>query len=534
MRQHHRSRRRVAGACVLAGVTALAAFAVAGNAAATPEGEIRGAGAEGAVDGSYIVVFEDSDVRAQAVPAEARALASKYKGQLRFTYDTALRGFSATMSERQARRLAAEPNVAYVEQDKFAKVVGTQTNPPWGLDRIDEADLPMDGKFTYPDTAGGGVTAYVLDTGVRTTHNEFESRAANGYDFIDNDPVANDCNGHGTHVAGTIGSKTYGVAKKVDLVGVRVLNCQGSGQYSQIIAGMDWVSDNAQLPAVANMSLGGGASSAVDDAARGIIASGVTLAVAAGNSGVDACQTSPARTGEAITVGASDQQDRRSIWRGESVSSNWGRCLDIWAPGTEIKSTWSTGDSATNTIGGTSMATPHVAGAAALHLAAKQDDSPRQVRDALVNNATSGVLTDIKTGSPNELLNMSYLNDGGGDPGDPTCAGGTNGDDVSIPDSGAAVTSELTFTGCEGKGTTDTSVAVAIKHTYTGDLKIELVGPSGKVYGLKTAGGESTIDLTKTYAVDTSSENRAGTWKLRVQDVYDYDEGTIDSFGVTF
>ncbi len=528
MRQHHRSRRRVAGASVLAGATALAAFAVAGNAVAQETGEIRGAGAEGTVDGSYIVVFEDSDVRAQAVETKAKELAAKYDGQLTFTYDTALRGFSAKMSEGQALKLAAEPHVAYVEQDKVATTIATQNNPTWGLDRIDEADLPMDDKYTYPDSAGSGVTAYIIDTGVRKTHNEFEGRASDGYDFIDRDPVANDCNGHGTHVAGTVGSKTYGVAKKVDLVGVRVLNCQGSGQYSQIIAGLDWVAENAKLPAVGNMSLGGSADSSVDDATRGVINAGVTMAVASGNANTDACGTSPARVGEAITVNSTDSNDSRSSF------SNYGRCTDIFAPGRNITSTWNGGDSDTNTISGTSMATPHVAGSAALHLAINKSDSPSQVGDALVGNATSGKVTNPGSGSPNELLNMSYLNDDGGPVEPPTCDGGTNGDDVSIPDSGSAVTSELTFADCTSKGTTGTSIAVAIKHTYTGDLKIDLVGPSGTVYELKAAGGESSVDLTKTYTVDTSAENRTGIWKLRVQDVYDYDSGSIDSFGVTF
>ncbi|RZQ64847.1 S8 family peptidase [Amycolatopsis suaedae] len=398
MRVSSRTKLALAAGCA-AGLTALG---LAAPATAAPQGEIRGAGAEGAIAGSYLVALRDN-----APLASAGELAGKHRGQVTRGYDTALRGVAVRMSEADARRLAAEPGVAYVEQDRVVSIAGTQNNPTWGLDRIDQARLPLDAKFTYPDNGGAGITVYVVDTGVRISHREFGGRAANGYDFIDNDAVANDCHGHGTHVAGTVAGTTYGVAKKASVVGVRVLNCQGSGTTSQIVAGLDWVAKNAKKPAVINMSLGGGANSAMDDATRRAIRAGVTTAVASGNSTANACNYSPARVSEAITVNATDRSDNRSSF------SNYGTCTDIFAPGTSVTSAWNTSDTATNTISGTSMATPHVAGAAALHLAANSGATPAQVRDALVNNATSDVVRNPGSGSPNKLLNISYLNTGG-------------------------------------------------------------------------------------------------------------------------
>ncbi|MBN6037218.1 S8 family peptidase [Amycolatopsis sp. 195334CR] len=509
MRAQHRAWSRA----LVTGAAALLAAGLSATAAQAQEGPVRGAGQPGAIADSYIVVLKDG---------ASASLANRYGAQVKQTYQKVLNGFSARMDAKQARRLAADPAVAYVQQDGVATAAGTQDNPTWGLDRIDQAALPLDKKYTYPDHAGAGVTAYVLDTGARLSHAEFEGRAKNGYDFIDNDAVANDCNGHGTHVAGTIGGKTYGVAKKVNLVAVRVLDCQGNGEWSQVIGGIDWVAQNATKPAVANMSLGGGANSAVDDAVKKAIGAGITFAVASGNSNTNACNTSPARTPEAITVNATDSSDNRSSF------SNYGSCTDLFAPGTSVTSSWYTGDTATNTISGTSMATPHVAGAAALHLAANTSATPAQVRDALVRGATHNAVKNPGSGSPNELLRVGATTQ------PPTCAGATNTDDVAIPDAGAAVTSSVEVKSCEGNAPAGTKVAVSIRHPYTGDLVIDLVGPSGKAYNLKQAGGASTINLNSTYAVNASAEPKAGTWTLRVRDVYAYDTGSIDSFGVSF
>ncbi|GLZ43306.1 S8 family serine peptidase [Actinokineospora sp. NBRC 105648] len=507
--------------------TAFAVVAtVAGPASAAPTGAILNVAQP--VAGSYIVVFKDDKSTAPVTNGKAIDLARKHGGKVKSTYTASIRGFAVQLDEAAAKALAADPSVAYVQQDGYARISETQTNPTWGLDRIDQTSLPLDQKYTYANTASN-VTAYIVDTGIYKSHPEFEGRAKDGYDFIDNDADASDCQGHGTHVAGTVGSKTYGVAKQVKLVAVRVLDCNGSGQFSQIISGVDWVAKNAVKPAVANMSLGGGGDTATDNAVKRAIAAGVTFAVAAGNNNQDACGTSPARTPEAITVAASDSADKRSIWTAGSLESNYGTCVDIFGPGTGITSTKNGGG--TTSMSGTSMATPHVAGASALYLSANPSATPAQVRDALVNNASSGKITDLK-GSPNKLLNTSFIGGGNPDPG--TCAPATNGDDVAIPDTNTAVSSSVTVANCTGKAATTTSVKVDINHTYTGDLVVDLVGPSGAVYNLKKARGASSAGgVHETYTVDASAENRNGTWKLQVTDVWTYDTGNIDTWTLT-
>ena len=388
----------------LAVTAAAAAFAAAAStpALAAPTGEIRYAGAADAVSGSYVVVLKGDAVGTAntlaartAVPDRAAGLAKRYGGNVGTVWSSALTGYSAKMTPAQARRLAADPSVAYVEQDRVMTTQGTQTGATWGLDRIDQRNLPLNSTFTYPNTASN-VRAYIIDTGIRTTHSDFGGRATWGTNTVDSNNT--DCNGHGTHVAGTVGGTKYGVAKGVRLVAVKVLNCSGSGTTAGVISGVNWVTSNAVKPAVANMSLGGGASTTLDNAVANSINSGITYALAAGNSSANACNSSPARVGAAITVGATTSTDARASY------SNYGSCVDIFAPGSSITSAWRTSDTSTNTISGTSMASPHVAGAAALVLSANTSYTPAQVASYLTSNATTGKVTSPGSGSPNRLL----------------------------------------------------------------------------------------------------------------------------------
>ncbi|MDU0289069.1 S8 family serine peptidase [Saccharothrix longispora] len=373
---------RLAGAGAIVAATA----ALVAAPAQAAEASIRDAGGPDAVAGSYIVVLKDG-----------HAFTSEVDGQVTHRYSAALNGFAARMSEAAAKRLAADPAVDYVTPDRHVRLLADQPNPPsWGLDRVDQRALPLDANYRYATTAAT-VHAYIVDTGIRTTHQDFGGRATFDANTT-GDGNNTDCNGHGTHVAGTVGGAAHGVAKGVRLHGVKVLSCSGSGTIAGVVAGVDWVTANAVKPAVANMSLGGGANDALDAAVRNSIASGVSYAVASGNSNANACSYSPARVAEAITVNASDSNDGRATF------SNWGTCTDLFAPGVGITSAWSTGDSATNTISGTSMASPHAAGAAALHLAANPGATPQQVRDALVSAATPNKVANPGTGSPNLLL----------------------------------------------------------------------------------------------------------------------------------
>ncbi|MFD2795929.1 S8 family peptidase [Promicromonospora vindobonensis] len=400
---HSNRRRLIVGAGIALALAA--APAAAAMTYATPD-EAPAPVAGALIEDSYIVVLKDSDVAKAEVRSTARGLVQKYGGEVRHSYTNAVRGFSASMSPGQAKKLEADPSVAYVEQNRVMTADDTQSPvPSWGLDRIDQAELPLDDSYTYEST-GSGVTAYIVDTGILTTHEDFGGRAVSGTDTVDGDDDATDCAGHGTHVAGTVGGSAHGVAKDVSLVAVRVLDCGGSGSFDGVIAGIDWVTADheAGAPAVANMSLGGGFSQAVNDAVSAAVADGVTFALAAGNdSGADACDGSPSSTPEAITVGATEDTDARASY------SNIGTCVDLFAPGSGITSAWHTGDTDTNTISGTSMATPHVAGAAALVLSGNPAATPAEVGDALTGAALPDVVTDPGTGSPNLLLNASGL-----------------------------------------------------------------------------------------------------------------------------
>jgi subtilisin-like proprotein convertase family protein/subtilisin family serine protease len=582
--------------------------------ASAADGSILGVGTDRVVPDSYVVVLK-SDVDADATQS---SLLSRFGGKAGQSWRAALKGFELNASEAVAKKIAGDPAVSYVQRNGVYTISDTQPNPPsWGLDRIDQPNLPLNNSYTYPNTASN-VTAYIIDTGIRITHVDFGGRAVWGFNAVDTNNT--DCHGHGTHVAGTVGGNSFGLAKGVSLTAVKVLNCAGSGTNAGVIAGIDWVTNDhaAGAPAVANMSLGGGFDQATNDAVTASIADGVTYGVAAGNdNGANACNVSPASTPNAITVGSTTTTDARSSF------SNIGTCLDIFAPGSSITSAWNTNDTATNTISGTSMATPHVVGAAALVLGTSPSFTPQQVRDFLVNNATNGVVTSPGTGSPNKLLfvvneapaqdfsiavtpasgstspggslsatvsttttvgapqavsltasgapagvtvsfSPASITSGGsstmsisttgsaaagtypitinGDGtvadhsttfsltvnGAPGCSG-TNPTDVTIPDL-ATVESTITISGCTGNASATSTVAVDIVHTYIGDLVVSLIAPDGSAYVLHNRAGGSADNIVTTYTVNLSSEASNGTWRLRVQDAAAADVGFINSW----
>lgn len=465
-------------------------------------GELLHADAPNAIPGQYIVVFKDSPAlsgKAASVNSVSLAstLAQQFGGKISMNYHAVLSGAAMEMTEEQARRLASHPSVAFIEPDQLMHASASQNNATWGLDRSDQRDRPLNQTYNYESTASN-VHAYIIDTGVRGTHNEFAGRMGNGYTAVNDGYGTNDCGGHGTHVAGTVGGTIYGIAKGVTIHPVRVLNCAGSGSTAGIVAGMDWVAQNRVLPAVANMSLGGGASTALDQGVARLTAAGVTTVVAAGNDSSNACNYSPARAPSAITVGSTTSSDAMSSF------SNYGSCVDIFGPGSSVTSAWNSSNTSTNSISGTSMASPHVAGAAALYLAGNPNATVAQVTAALLANASSNKISGIPSG-PNKLLYTIGLSGGGGGNTAPTAA-------FSNSSSGLTVN----FT----DGSSDNDGSIVARNWDFGDGTSSTVANPSKTYAgpgtylvklTVTDDDGATGTVSKSIAVSDGSGGECGT-----------------------
>lgn len=466
-------------------------------AAAPAPSRILYAAGPNAVAGRYIVVLKDtaSLSTATSVATKAQALAAKFSGRTRHIYTDVLHGFSVAMTAAKAEQLAADPSVAYVEQVQRMSIADTQNNPPnWGDDRIDQRNLPLNSSFTYPANPGQGVTVYILDTGLNASHVEFTGRVKQGTDIVDGDSTPQDCHGHGTHVAGTAVGTTYGIAKKASLVSVRVLNCQGSGFDDDFIAGFNWVRTNAQKPAVANYSIGCTSrctSQALESAVSSLISSGVQFVQAAGNAGDDACFYSPQRLGAAITVGNSTSSDARNS------TSNYGSCLDIFAPGTSIVSASYSSNTGSATMTGTSMASPHVTGSVALYLGQNPNATPADVRNALVTNGTTGKITSPGSGSPNVLLYTGFI------------GGGTTNPSVTNPGNQSTAVGQSADLQLQASGGT-------APYTWSASglpAGLSLNSSTGRITGTATTAGTSNVTVTVT---DSASKTGSAqfTWTV--------------------
>ncbi|MDX8275680.1 S8 family peptidase [Acinetobacter pittii] len=370
-------------------------------APATTNSVLSSSEAKGIIKNQYIVIL-NKDVGSSN--EFAQGIAKQHGGKVLQTYDAVLKGFAIYLPDVAGtafvEAMKKNPKVVSVENDTIMKIdATTQSNPDWGLDRIDQKNLPLDSAYSYLQT-GSGTTAYIVDTGILSTHQQFSGRVLSGYTAISDGNGTSDCHGHGTHVAGTVGGSTYGVAKNVSLVPIRILGCDGSGASSNVIAGLDWILKNGKKPAVVNMSLGGEANASLDSAVENLFNNGYVMVVAAGNSNTDACSSSPARVSKAITVAATDSTDTRASY------SNYGSCVDIFAPGSQINSSWIGSNTATKVLNGTSMATPHVAGVVAEMLQSTPTATPQTISTNLLNQASSNVVKN-PSGSPNRLLYKS-------------------------------------------------------------------------------------------------------------------------------
>ncbi|ALN59197.1 peptidase, families S8 and S53/PKD domain/proprotein convertase P-domain protein [Lysobacter enzymogenes] len=453
--------------------------------------------AERPIPGRYIVVLKNQvanlsveSVRGTSdIATVARSLSTKHRAKLLRSYQHALRGFVVEADPNALAQLLNDPGVAFVEEDGFGSIAATQNNATWGIDRVDQRNLPLSSSYTY-DTDAATVHAYILDTGVRADHVEFSGRMGNGFSARPGDSSTGDCHGHGTHVAGTVAGTTWGVAKKAIVHPIRTFDCTGNGQTSEAIAAIDWVAANHIKPAVANMSFSFPGSAAIDNSVNNLMNAGVVAVAAAGNSNDDACSGSPRRVPRVLTVGSSDRNDARSLWSG-GQASGWGRCVDLFAPGSDIVSAGIASATASVPNSGTSMASPHVAGVAALYLATHPAATADEVHAAIVSNATPGKITGDLRGSPNLLVHSLFS--AGPGPGNAAPVANfmssTNGltatfTDTSSDSDGSIASRSWDF----GDGTTSTAANPSKTYAAAGTYTVKLtVVDNGGASNTKTA-----------------------------------------------